>query len=775
MKRVVLLFSMLSLCASAATAGSPAPSTSLRFVAGITNAQAAKHLPVSFEATVIYYRSYGRELFVQDEDAAIYIYDPRDLHLVPGDRVRVNGTTRESFRPYVMSSDVTVVSHGALPKPIPATFEQMIKGEIDCRLVTVRALIRSADIVPGANAPFPGIRIRALVDGGNVDVDVDDTDETKLKGLLDAEVELTGATSGHFDSKMQQTGILLHVQTMNDVKTLKRTDTDPWSLPITPMDRVIIGYRAVDQTERMRVRGTLIYYQQGVAMVLQDGNRSLWISTGSYQPLRLGDLVEATGFPDVKNGFLTLTRAEVRDTLISAPAAPALFTWQDLASGGNRSRGHGFDLVTIEGQVVAEVREATQDGYVLSADGHLVSAIFSHPGTPWGQSSVPLVPMKELPVGTKVRVTGICILSNPNPFAESGEVAFDIYLRSLNDISVVARPPWLNVAHLLYLVGLLVLAILVIGVRGWFFEHSLRRQTVALAQVERRRSQILEEMNISRPLESVLDQIAALVSFKLQGAPCWCTTTCVEVAGTRPPELASSSWRIVDREIASPNGPALGKISAALVGRRSSDAVAQEALAMGAELATLAIETSRLHSDLVHRSEFDMLTDVANRFSFEKGLKALVDAAHLSGAIFGLIFMDLDRFKEVNDQYGHQAGDLYLQQAAQRMKRQLRSGDTLARLGGDEFAVVVTSASNRAEIDEIALRLERCFHDPFTLEGHLVIGSASVGIALYPEDADSADSLLSKADSAMYLVKQARHNGDPVPDGGPGSKLAHCA
>ncbi len=114
---------------------------------------------------------------------------------------------------------------------------------------------------------------------------------------------------------------------------------------------------------------------------------------------------------------------------------------------------------------------------------------------------------------------------------------------------------------------------------------------------------------------------------------------------------------------------------------------------MAAGLATLAIETSRLYSELVHRSEFDLLTDVPNRFAMKKALAALIEESRQSAAIFGVMYVDLNEFKQVNDEYGHQFGDMYLKEIALRMKRQLRPGDTLARLGGDEFAVLVSGGA----------------------------------------------------------------------------------
>jgi diguanylate cyclase (GGDEF)-like protein len=186
-----------------------------------------------------------------------------------------------------------------------------------------------------------------------------------------------------------------------------------------------------------------------------------------------------------------------------------------------------------------------------------------------------------------------------------------------------------------------------------------------------------------------------------------------------------------------------------------------ETIAMAAALAALAIETRRLYSDLVRRSEFDLLTEVHNRFSLERYLDQQIEHARQNAGIFGLVYIDLNDFKQVNDVYGHQVGDLYLQEVAVRMKRQLRSVDMLARLGGDEFAVLLPKVRNRTEVEEIALRLEHCLDAPFAAEGYIVHGSASVGISLYPKDGTTKDSLLSAADAAMYVNKQIRQAGAP--------------
>ena len=167
---------------------------------------------------------------------------------------------------------------------------------------------------------------------------------------------------------------------------------------------------------------------------------------------------------------------------------------------------------------------------------------------------------------------------------------------------------------------------------------------------------------------------------------------------------------------------------------------------------------------LVYRSEFDLLTDIHNRFSLDRYLEQLIEKSKVEGSIFGIVYVDLDEFKQVNDFYGHHVGDLYLQEVSMRMKRQLRSGDMLARLGGDEFAALMPVVRSRAAIEEIALRLERCFDAPFAVEGYVLRGGASVGVALYPDDGTTPDCLLSAADAAMYVAKHTKRHGAEMPD-----------
>ena len=744
MKSVTTLVGIILLCAATARAADTPNSTTIEAISRLSTADADQKRPVSFPATVTFYRSYDHTLFVQDGESAMYVSAHTDLQLVPGDRILVQGTTRGSFRNYVQSAGIVLLHHGTLPVAIAPTFSEMIRGQVDCRLVRVHATIRSAEVVPSSVLLLPATALRMLIDGEEVAAEVNGSDRDALRDLLDAEVEITGVVSGNFDNKMQQTGVLIHIQSLADVKVLHRSEVDPWTLPITPMDRVIVGYSKIDKTERMRVHGTVTYFHPGSGMVLQDGTKSLWITTDSFEPVRVGDLADAIGFPDVKDGFLSLTRSEVRDNGIPAPVSAPLFSWKDLAEGGNHSHGHMYDLVSIEGRVVAEVRQATRDEYVLETGGHLTSAVFHHPGS---LTRTPLEAMKQVPVGAEVRVTGICMLEDADPFL--GDVPFSILLRSFDDVAVVAPAPWLNVRNLSFLVGLLTTAVLVVVARSWRVERRMRRHTASLALIEKRRGRILEAMNADRPLEEILAQITGMASSQLGDAPCWCEMGDGIKAGDRPypPPPADQVQR-------HPIGSASSSMGTIFVASSAQADEVQEVLSKSGWLVALAVENSRLHCDLVHRSEFDLLTDVRNRFSLEREVDDLIRVAHDAGSVFGLIYIDLDEFKAVNDRYGHRTGDRYLQLVASRMRRCLRPGDILARLGGDEFAVLTRSVESHRSLEEIGLRVERCFDDPFVIDEAVIRGMASIGCALYPDNGATRDELLNSADAAMYAKKR---------------------
>jgi diguanylate cyclase len=151
----------------------------------------------------------------------------------------------------------------------------------------------------------------------------------------------------------------------------------------------------------------------------------------------------------------------------------------------------------------------------------------------------------------------------------------------------------------------------------------------------------------------------------------------------------------------------------------------------------------------------DCLTELPNRRFFMQRLEELVSAARTQPRQFAVMYLDLDRFKPINDSHGHAIGDFALRVVAARLKACMRTEDTVSRLGGDEFGCVLTNSLTPDELRRLALKMIDTVCAPMQLAHHVVVVGASVGIALWPEDGASADVLLRSADAAMYRAKRA--------------------
>lgn len=157
-------------------------------------------------------------------------------------------------------------------------------------------------------------------------------------------------------------------------------------------------------------------------------------------------------------------------------------------------------------------------------------------------------------------------------------------------------------------------------------------------------------------------------------------------------------------------------------------------------------------------ASFDHLTGLPNRRLFRDRLEQEIRKAHRTGLEVALLFIDLDRFKEVNDLLGHDAGDLLLMQAADRLSACVRDSDTVARLGGDEFTVILPALDDKTHVDLIAQKIIDALAAPFQLNHDIAHVAGSIGITLYPADAGNAEELIRNADQAMYAAKNAGRN-----------------
>lgn len=170
--------------------------------------------------------------------------------------------------------------------------------------------------------------------------------------------------------------------------------------------------------------------------------------------------------------------------------------------------------------------------------------------------------------------------------------------------------------------------------------------------------------------------------------------------------------------------------------------------------------TDRKHADLQlqYIANHDPLTGLLNRLEFDNRLTLALTSVQRRSGKLALLFLDLDRFKLINDSLGHTTGDMLLREVGERLKKSVRSNDILARLGGDEFIILLQDIAEIDDIARIAQKTIDSLIQPFTFQGNDIVVTASIGISVFPSDGDSSQTLLMNADTAMYLAKDRGKN-----------------
>lgn len=211
------------------------------------------------------------------------------------------------------------------------------------------------------------------------------------------------------------------------------------------------------------------------------------------------------------------------------------------------------------------------------------------------------------------------------------------------------------------------------------------------------------------------------------------------------------AWPIIGKE-----GQILGVFTALLKENQAPSPEYLQLANIAADLASVAIESRKADERIRHLAHYDDLTGLPNRFLCTQHVSnAITHAEHRNGMV-AVFLMDLDRFKNINDTFGHEAGEQVLQEIAQRFRNCLRELDILARVGGDEFIVLVDDFDDPLQLGEIGQKLLAEARKPFIIDGQEAQLSASIGIATYPGDGNNAQTLIKNADIAMY---RAKHHG----------------
>ena len=692
--------------------------------------------------TVTYYDSGDGIMFLQDATGGIYVNTNKTYPVQSGDLVELDGQASPSYRTEIAVDPVIrkIGRSGGFAAP-HYDYRDLVEGRGDCELVTIRGKVRAADIEQHAGVSKPSVHLDITMAEGEVQVYVNST-SFHPESLVDATVEVTAVAGGAFDAKNQLTGVILYAPEPSSIQVLERPNVSARQLPLTSINEVFQSRRIVDNSRPIRVRGTITYYKKGDSVFLENKGSSIYVQTRGNGDFAVGDVVDAIGFASDREYAPSLRQASLIKTGVKEEIAPRAVNYAEATSGK-----YSDNLISIDGVLVSQLHDADSYTVVLNAGGHLVSGYLEQK-----------VADKDLALGSKVRISGICRIVPGG--AWRAPYLSHLEMRSAGDVQLISEPPWWTVGHLLESLALLGAAAFGIAVWAVVLRRRVVHQTAWIDRsmfVARERSRILELISSNRASDQVLTEICESVARLLPNVAC---SHDLELDSDTSIRKNVNQPLILERvlfEVAL-IGEAEERVGSIVVSSAKDYLLPddhEEVFAVLSELANLTMQQWLLYRGLVHHSTHDPLTELPNRRLCESRLASSLREAELQDGRMAVIYIDINHFKHVNDKYGHKTGDLYLQQISARLSAQIRSIDMLARVGGDEFVVIAPFAEGVDRSEALTVRLRACFDDPFSLDGQIITGSASFGLARFPENGKTIEELTRNADHAMYLSKQS--------------------
>ncbi len=725
-------------------AATPQTLHSIAAIRHVAPSPGAPPIPIHVRAVVTYFDTVAPNLFVQDHSGGIWV-DLRGNKLTPprpGQLLDIEGTVGAGFAPYIANPRWKVLGNAPLPTPTRLTYAQASTGHYDSQWVEMDGVVRSfvqevegnvlvMDVVTGTGSfkvRVPGYRARFPM------------------YLVDASVRFRGVCGSSFNSRDQLVAMHLMMPSLDDLKILKPAPADPFSMPVSPINSIRRFSADASDVHRVKVEGIVTARFPGRGLYLADSTGGVYVESQDGAAVKPGDGATVIGFPAagpyspiLRSGSIKSTFHHVLLKPVSIHAAQAL---------------HGaFDaqLVSIQGTVHAQYAE----------QGDQVLALQSSSGIPFEASLAQgLSGTLQIVPDSVVRLTGICSVKaddNGNPSE------FRIILRSPADVQVISAPPWLTSRRALPLLASL--ALLTIAVIVWVV--LLRRRVAKQTQMihARLKSEAALEERYRRVFER---NIAGLYIADAEGRILDCNEACARILGFPNRDALLEKREQVRGVIRQfwENQPAGDPIGSSEQRFQRHDGAWAWALANARQVAGGHIEGAVL--DITDRkladeqvkflAYYDSLTGLPNRALLQDRLSQALAASRRNHEKVAVLFLDLDRFKNINDSLGHSHGDHLLQKVARRLELCAREEDTVCRLGGDEFVIVLKSIACSADAARVA---ERICHDiaaVFKVLGQSLNVSCSIGISLSPEHGNNAEALIKNADAAMYRAKEEGRN-----------------
>ena len=781
----------------------PAPGTALttaKEVHQLTPRAARRAYPVRLRAVVTYFDPFNHLLFVQDRSDGIFVAlsDKEKILMRAGDEVEVTGVTTADFAPDVAKAYVKILGHSQLPAPAAGSFASASWGREDCRWLELKGTVQR--VTRGS-----GDTLLTLAWGQTIYKAHVLASPESLAHLVDAEVKLQGVCGALFNGKRQMLGIQMFVPGAECIRVLQAAAPDPFAIAPAPIAAILQFSLGRSMGHRVRVQGAVTYPNRSGATWIRDATGGVMIQDHDAQGLVAGDVVDVVGFPVIAGFSSVLRGAQVKRVRSGAPPLPVRITARDAMTGD-----YDGQLVEMEGKLMDRLQQPAEELLALSSGeiaftAHLAggAAVQSlEPGARLRLTGICAVEVQQahdliLPQTFRLMLRSpadIVIVGRP-PWLRADRV---IPVLSGAALVVAAALAWVGLLRRRVRSQTLALRAQTVQIQA---AHQRTREALQKAceaeTLDLDSKQILELIARDEAVDLIVERIAEAVALHCDGALCAILLGPPYARVCAVPALPAAWLHMLNRidfnsvslsaELRDPrefsNDPAWAQfidshqqthfqkfcsapilvegatagVIAGLFRYKNRSADGHEArLDFWCNIAALALERRRLHDQLSYRAQHDALTGLPNRLLLYERLEAEIERATRRGGLLGVLYLDLDGFKQINDTYGHDAGDLVLTEVARRMTSQVRRGDTVARIGGDEFVVVLPMLSRREDAEQIAEKIAAALVEPMYSNPQRLSVSACVGIAVWPLDGNRPDPLLRFADGQMYNKKRRR-------------------
>lgn len=416
-------------------------------------------------------------LVLHDRTAGVWVdyFSGPENRFAVGDVVTVIGTVGPgAYSPEIDHPTIRLDGHAPLPPSIDVSFEELSSGQEDAQYVAIDGLIRSVNLRNDALTTVPNESVFVTIDmtKGSVDVVLPTQYYDTLIGLIGAKARITATVLARKNDDRQSTGVLLVAPDISNVKVLGPGPHDLFSTRMVPIGYLLRYGSHTDYFHRIRLVGTLTYYQQGHRFILQDGSRAIEVIPASSEPLQIGDRIEAVGFPSPEAAGPVLHDAVIRKIEKGPPLPPISVTLQEALASRYRSC-----LVSLHLRLVRVISEPARTLLLLDSGHDVTIAELEANGTLPGW----------LRPGSDLRLTGIDMLSVEGgiDYLNYNETSPHsvLLLRSLDDISLISPATRWTQTRLLYVIGLLgilltafLVLLLYIQLKRWKAESTFRER-----------------------------------------------------------------------------------------------------------------------------------------------------------------------------------------------------------------------------------------------------------------------------------------------------------